>query len=331
MRLRSALGLLIVSCAALAACSASAPKGPATTVTVPKVGRPSPPSSVQAALSSEAFTPYAALGLSENDGLAPRESTFALAESCMAAAGYAGVNAGVVPFGIRFGPGQLAFSQDWGSWGYVGAAEAQQTGFLTVPGSALTQLGVDVQPTDPGTLPQAERTAALTCASIVADFSDAMSSGPLSAINTLSNDIGNDVTNHPAVKKAVGQWATCMARNGYHYNQPETVFIDQMHKIYGGQGPGIQINSSDTVSPAANQAQIAAAVTDATCTQASDLAGIYFAVQASYERQLVNANQQALTADVRRYRTAYARELQKLPKLLRTTKPLTPSRGKPPG
>ena len=41
------------------------------------------------------------------------------------------------------------------------------------------------------------------------------------------------------------------------------------------------------MSAAANQAQIAAAVTDANCTQSTDLAGIYFAVQASYEQQLV--------------------------------------------
>ena len=49
------------------------------------------------------------------------------------------------------------------------------------------------------------------------------------------------------------------------------------------------------MSPAANQAQIAAAVTDATCTESADLAGIYFAVQASYEQQIVNANQQRST------------------------------------
>ena len=36
-------------------------------------------------------------------------------------------------------------------------------------------------------------------------------------------------------------------------------------------------------------------VTDADCTDSTDLAGIYFAVQASYEQQIVNANQQALS------------------------------------
>ncbi len=74
------------------------------------------------------------------------------------------------------------------------------------------------------------------------------------------------------------------------------------------------------MSAAANQAQIATAVTDANCTQSADLAGIYFAVQASYEQQIVNANAQALTTAVQQYRAAYARELNKLPALLRTAK-----------
>jgi hypothetical protein len=60
------------------------------------------------------------------------------------------------------------------------------------------------------------------------------------------------------------------------------------------------------------------AVTDALCTQSSDLAGIYFAVQASYERQLVTANQPALAAAVSAYRASYAKELKELPALLRT-------------
>ena len=76
--------------------------------------------------------------------------------------------------------------------------------------------------------------------------------------------------------------------------------------------------STATVSAAANQAQIATAVTDAGCTGSADLAGIYFAVQASYEQQIVNANQQALTTAVQQYRAAYAKELSKLPSLLKT-------------
>ena len=84
------------------------------------------------------------------------------------------------------------------------------------------------------------------------------------------------------------------------------------------------------MSAAANQAQIAAAVTDATCTESADLAGIYFAVQASYEQQIVNANQVALNSAVQQYKAAYAKELKKLPSLLKTAKatafPVRPTR-----
>ena len=74
------------------------------------------------------------------------------------------------------------------------------------------------------------------------------------------------------------------------------------------------------MSTAANQAQIAAAATDASCTESADLAGIYFAVQASYEQQILNENAQALSAAVQQYKAAYARELKKLPALLKTAK-----------
>jgi len=86
--------------------------------------------------------------------------------------------------------------------------------------------------------------------------------------------------------------------------------------MYGNRKGGI--SPSDPVSSAANQAQLATAVTDADCTQSTDLAGIYFAVQASFEQQIVNANQQALSTAVQQYRAAYAKELSKLPGLLKT-------------
>ena len=44
----------------------------------------------------------------------------------------------------------------------------------------------------------------------------------------------------------------------------------------------------------------------------------YFAVQADYEQQFVTANQQSLGVAVRRYKADYAKELSKMPALLRT-------------
>lgn len=317
MRIRTGWWLLICCCAGLTACTAGPPKGPAVTVTTPSVGRPQPPSSVQAALARDAFTPYAALGQSNNDGLAPNESNFALARACLTAAGYPNAAPGAVPLSIHTGPANLAFSQPWGGWGYLGTAEAEQYGFLVPPGSALSALGIDFQPSSPADLPQAEQTAAGKCATIVQNFDNAMQNGALAGIETLTNDIANDVSRDTAVKKATQAWSACMAKNGYSYHQPHDVFFQELQNMYGGRR---QIDVSDPVSAAARQAQLAAAVTDATCTQSADLAGIYFAVQASYEQQLVNANQQALHSAVQRYRTAYQKELNKLPALLRTTR-----------
>src|SRR6185295_19142257 len=70
---------------------------------------------------------------------------------------------------------------------------------------------------------------------------------------------------------------------------------------------------------AQNQTQIAMAVADANCTLSSDLSGVYFAVQASYGKQFVSANQQALNAGVRKYKAAFAHELKTMPILLQTT------------
>ncbi len=326
MGLRPGRWLLICGCAGLTACAASAPQGPVASVTTPAVGRPQPPSSAQAALSRDAFTPYAALGLSDNDGLAPSESNYALTNACMTAAGYP--SSGNALFNITIGPANLAFAQPWGEWGYLGAAEAQQYGFRVPPGSALSALGIDVAlpGTNPASLPEAEQTAIGKCATISQNFTKAMQNGPLAAIATLSNDIYNDVLNDTAVKNATNAWSACMAKNGYSYRQPQAVFRQALQAMYGGKGP---VNLSAPVSAAANQAQIATAVADADCTQGADLAGIYFAVQASYEQQLVSANQQALTATVQRYRAAYQKELSDLAAQLRTAKAIPFSTGKP--
>jgi len=321
MRIRTSLCLLIGCCAALTACTAAPPKGPNATVTTPAVGRPPAPVSAQAALSSEAFTPYAALGISDNDGLAPGASQYALAEPCMNAAGYPGVtfSDGIVPMSIELGgPTGLAFIQPWGAWGYLGTADAQQYGFRFPPGSALTTLGLGgAFPANPPSVPAAEQAAAGKCGTIMQDFATATQKGPLAGIITLGNDIANDVAHDPAVKNATRAWSACLAKNGYTAGQPQDLANQEWQVMYGGQHA---ISPTTTVSASANQAQIAAAVTDADCSQSSDLAGIYFAVQASYEKQLVDANQQALNAAVSQYRAAYAKDLRKLPALLRTAK-----------
>jgi hypothetical protein len=331
MRIRTGLCLL-ACCAALAACTADPHQGPTTSVTTPRVGRPAPPASAQAALSGEPFTPYAALGLSNNDGLAPGESSFGLGGACMSAAGYPSVSDGDVPFGIRAGgPTSLSFAQPWGEWGYLGATEAQQYGFSVTPGSALTQLGINGAPNGPPDYPQQEQSALFKCSTIEQNFSNAAQKGPLAGIATLSTDITNDVLRDPAVKSAMRGWTACMAKNGFTFHNPQDVFFTEAHNMYdpGQSGGGVNITPGQQVSASAQRTQLAAAVTDSDCTLSTDLAGIYFAVQASYEQQLVNANQQALATAVRQYRAAYKQELTKLSAQLRTTKAQPFPPGKP--
>jgi hypothetical protein len=315
--------LLTCCCACLAACTSTATKGPDTGVTPPSVGQPSAPASIEAALTQEAFTPYAALGQANNDGLAPDESASALATACITDAGYPNLISDV-PMGFRLGGG-LAFSQPFGAWGYLGVADAEQYGFEVPAGTAVQSLGLgdeipssnpDVQPT----LTSAEYAATNKCATIAQDFSDTQEETSLAEIGTLSNDIYTEVLDNADVKTASKAWGACMTKNGYPYTDPVTAWRQELENMHDGKSGGVHINPGQSLTATQNRAQIAMATSEADCTQSTDLAGIYFAVQASYEQQLVNANQQSLTSSVQQYRVAYQKEVSKLPSLLSTTK-----------
>jgi hypothetical protein len=310
MRARTSLCLLACCCAALAACTAAPHKGPDTTVTTPAVGRPLAPQSVQAALASEAFTPYTEILPTTDDGLASGDTMAALHTACMNDAGY-GQYANNTPYLVMGAPFDFNIWQPFGWWGYIGTAEAAQSGFNVnppVPGGGPNN--------PPPGLPASATAAWGKCFTIVAFFQNAQSATSLAGINTLSNDLANDMARDRDVKDATKAWAACMARNGYTAPDPNTLANQEDHAL------GLVIGPDPTLAeltPVQNKAQIAEAVADADCTRTTDLAGIYFAVQASYAQQLATANQQALGAAVRQYKASYAKELAKLPALLRTT------------
>jgi hypothetical protein len=326
MRTRPVVGLLACCCAAVTACTAAGPKGPAAAVTTPAVGRPPAPSSAAAALASEAFTAYAELGESASDGLAPGDTYGALHTACMNDAGY-GQYAASAPYFVPANHG-IGFPEAYGPQGYIGVSLAEQYAFNPPETDGPDEGGAGAGPPVPGSaqssLPAAVQTAEGKCYNIVQDFSNAQMATSNAGIVTLTNDIGNDVGNDPNVLKAQHAWAVCMAKNGYASAQPNTIW-----RQYGSIGPEVGPPGSSTGPPTASQAQIAAAVTDAHCTLSTDLGGISFAVQASYERQLVTANQQALNAAVREFKANYAKEISKLPALLRTAS-ATPSLPGPP-
>jgi len=316
MRIRTGWPVLIC-CAVLTACTAAAPKGPDTTVTTPAVGRPPAPVSAQAALSSEAFTPYAGLGAAANDGLAPGDTYDALHTACMNDAGY-GQYAAQAPYPVRTNRG-LGFAQAFGPWGYIGTALAAQQGFLAGSGGPGGGGPGPGQPGGPfGGLPPGAQAAAGKCFNILENFNNAQFAHSMAIIETLNDYISTDVIEDGEFKKATRDWSACMARNGFGSADADT-FAQQAQVTLGlrpapGQNP---TGPPGAPTAAQNQAQIAMAVADANCTLTSDLAGIYFAVQASYEQQFVSANQQALDAGVRQYKAAFAKALKTMPALLR--------------
>ncbi len=312
-----------VSCAILAACAAT-PKGPDTDVTAPAVGRPPAPASAQAALSSEAFTPYAGLGAVDNDGLAPGDTYDALHTACMNDAGY-GQYAAQAPYSIRTNSG-FTFALPYGWQGYIGTALAAQQGFLAGTPLAPGGGGFTGGPGQPGAAfagaPAGAQAAAGKCLNILENFNNAQFAHSMAIIETLNNDIGNAEVADGSIKKAMANWSACMAKDGYSTSNADT-FSQQALVTLGlrpspGKNPGPP-GPPGQPTAAQNQAQIAMAVADADCTLSSDLAGIYFAVQASYEQQFVSANQQALNAGVREYKAAFAKALKAMPALLQTT------------
>jgi hypothetical protein len=326
MRIRTGWCLLICG-AALTACTANAPKGPAATVTTPAVGRPPAPASVAAAMASEAFTPYAALGAADNDGLAPGDTYDALHTACMEDAGY-GQYASEALYPVRANRG-LGFPQAYGPWGYVGTALAAEQGFMAEngPGPAGGSPGTGGPAPGPGSgpltnVPAAAQAAAGKCFNILENFNNATLARYLAIVETLNNYIGADVINDGEFKAATKAWSACMAKQGFHSSDANT-FSQQAQVTLGLRpppGPATQ-NPTPPGTPTAAQdkAQIAMAVADANCTLTSDLSGIYFAVQASYEKQFVSASQEALNAGVREYKAAFAHALKTLPALLQTT------------
>jgi hypothetical protein len=124
-----------------------------------------------------------------------------------------------------------------------------------------------------------------------------------------------------------------MAKNGFSSADPGSlgqqaqITLGQEQVSAPGQNP-TELPSAPTA--AQNKAQIAMAVADANCTLTSDLAGIYFAVQANYEQQFVSANQQALNAGVREYKAAFAKALKTMPTLLQKTSATPNLPGPPP-
>jgi len=181
------------------------------------------------------------------------------------------------------------------------------------------------------TCPSGAQAAAGKCFNILENFNNAQFAHSMAIIETLNNYISTDVIQDGEFKKAMRDWSACMAKNGFSSPDANTFAQQELVTLGLRATPG-QNPSGPPGAPTAaqNKTQIAMAVADANCTLSSDLAGIYFAVQANYEQQFVSANQQALNAGVRQYKAAFAHALKTLPALLRTTSATPNLPGPPP-
>jgi hypothetical protein len=311
---RNAVAVVLCCCTglALAACSGgSGAKSPETGVTAPSVGKPAMAASIAAALARQAFTPYAGLGNVASDGLAPNEAVTSLDSACMTDAGYPTAND---DFQEGHVGDTLTPSTPFGAFGYVGATEAAQYGFMPGGGPGLAGTGSS-------DLSAAEQAASNKCFTIWRNFLGNQLNSALAAVQALGQTIRSEDFKDPSIAKASKAWSACMAADGYDYGTPTELLNSAMNVSRAA----LQANTSLTTAQKA--AQIAEAGADAACTQSTDLAGIYFAVQAGYEQQIVDANQPQLTKAVQQYRAAYRKELGQLQTLLTITATTAPGNG----
>jgi hypothetical protein len=239
----------------------------------------------------------------------------------MTAAGYPDA-AGDLGLQVTVGD-TLTGATDFGPFGYVGASQAAQDGFGPGPGPGARLSA-------PGGLSAAAQAATDKCRTIVGNFAGDQGNSALAAVQTLGQTIRSEEFKDPSIAKATKAWSACTAADGYHYGTPNGLLNSVMNIIRGASATTQTATGTITapsLTAAQKAAQIAQAETDAACTQSTDLAGIYFAVQAGYEQQIVDANQQQLSKAVQQYRAAYQKELGQLPTLLTTTPATAPGNG----
>jgi hypothetical protein len=318
---RPGVAVLLCCCTslAMAACSGGpGAKSPETSVTAPSVGKPAMASSIAAALARQAFTPYAGLGIVASDGLAPDEAATSLDSACLTDSGYPAAND---DFQEGYVGDTLTPSTPFGAFGYVGATEAAQDGFTPWGGPGPAGTGSS-------DLSAAAQAASDKCFTIWRNFTGNQANSALAGIQALGQTIRSEEFKDPSIARATKAWSACMAADGYDYGTPTELLNSAMNIIRAAYvtthtATGTII-TAPSLTAAQQAAQIAQAEADAACTQSTDLAGIFFAVQASYEQQIVDANQPQLTKAVQQYRAAYRKELGQLPTLLTTTPTTAP-------
>lgn len=88
-------------------------------------------------------------------------------------------------------------------------------------------------------------------------------------------------------RNAVSKWSECMAKAGYHYDDPVAPLVDKKWDRPVGE-------DGSQAPPSA--AEIATATADVKCKMSTDLVGTAIAVQSAYDQQYIQSHRDQLAA-----------------------------------
>ncbi|MFE2728034.1 hypothetical protein [Kitasatospora sp. NPDC059327] len=159
-----------------------------------------------------------------------------------------------------------------GAWGYLGAEVATVQGFhppkRTPPRAPAPAAGSG----------EAYDAARVDCDRQAAERIGSPSGPGAELVGRLFDESIGATGRDARVAAATGEWSACMAAAGFRVDDPAT--LPERYRAAAEITPG----------------ELATARADADCTTRSNLAGIWFAVLTGYQRQQIDRNAQALTA-----------------------------------
>jgi len=256
--LLATLSLLIAGCS-------SATKAPEAKLTPPPItGTPQPPASGRGGMTG---LPLSVYNWGDQDIQRDAELRTSLAVSCMHKAGFATFS-GDNYQGAE--PPDNTTALPAGAWGYLGADIAGVQGFHPPKRSPVRTAPAGTDDSE------AFVTARVDCDRQIAEQLKPPSQAGAELVNRLFSESLQATGRDSRVTEATRSWADCMAKSGYHVADP-TAPLQQY------RGPG---------SPTGEE--LATARADADCTTRSNLAGVYFAVLAGYQKQQIEQNAAAL-------------------------------------
>jgi hypothetical protein len=267
MRTHNRLTLVGAACfagALLGGCSAAATGGGGPSLAVPTITASPAPTSYYAV---EMAQPLAAYETSQSEEVTVADASGLLISSCLQKSGY---DIPASEFSAQNGTPDVT---EFGPYGFVDPNH----------GTYGLRLHAVASPAGDGSIPlpggQAEEKKSSQCEQAsMAQLGDNDADSAL--INNLISEAQSAAGTDPRVTAASSAWSQCMKQNGFSYSDPAAV--------------------ASAVSPArtasASSSEIAVAEADWSCTNSTDLSGIYFAVEAGYQDELIQENIQQLTS-----------------------------------